>query len=327
MEGPVPDAEAVQGRRRRRRGLPDLGPAADTQGGGGTVSGYRYGLYHDGPDPLEPPLRRARRRGRARRVGARWLGSGQRAARPAAPGHVGGTGAWTTCSAGSATGERELRSMGRLDGILEQARALPRHRDRAGAGRVVPRPARRGPAARGRARQRCPPTPRRPSGGWPTTSGSPRPPGKTFEQLKDLLRPGGARQPVPRHEADPCSSPTPAAMQRVKDMIGRASHEMLDADAQGTHTSRTSTTSWRSTGTCSPTRPAISTNWSTRWSAGCPRPSGCSARSPTPSATRLAGLMSQTLEDAGWPRRWPGWPARCGPAGPTWISMAGPASR
>jgi uncharacterized protein with von Willebrand factor type A (vWA) domain len=87
------------------------------------VSGYRYGEYHDGPDPLAPPfdaraaldelcdavldgtdpssaLRDLLRRGMA---GRRGLDDLLRRVRER---------------------QREIRSRGRLDGILEQARAL-----------------------------------------------------------------------------------------------------------------------------------------------------------------------------------------------------------
>ena len=92
--------------------------------------------------------------------------------------------------------------------------------------------------------------------------------------------------------------PDPQAMQRVKDMMA-ALTEMLEADARGGTRSRTSTTSWHEYGDFFPDTPRnleeLVDSLVRRMSA---------AQRLLDSLTdeqrdELAGLMSQTLEDAG----------------------------
>src|SRR6185503_14383952 len=165
---------------------------------------YRYGRYVYGPDPLALPfdvrgavdemgdailaganpadaLREMLRRGFGDRAGRRGLDDMLRRVRER---------------------QREIRGSGRLDGILEQARALL---DTAQAIRQLADYDWRSQAAR-----------------------------QTFEQLKDLLRSDvldsqfrGMRQVM--------QNPDPQAMQRVKDMLADL-NEMMAADARGEHT-------------------------------------------------------------------------------------------
>ncbi len=118
------------------------------------MSGYRYGPYHDGPDPLEPPYDV---RGAVDALGESVLDGSDPASalrellRKGMSGHRG----LDDMLRRARDRERELRSMGRLDGILEQARALL---DTA-IGQERARPGCARPSS-----TRCPPTPLRPSG-------------------------------------------------------------------------------------------------------------------------------------------------------------------
>ena len=87
------------------------------------MSGYRYGQYQDGPDPLEPPYDV---RGAVDELGESVL-SGSNPAdalrellRKGMSGHRG----LDDLLRRVREQQREIRSRGRLDGILEQARAL-----------------------------------------------------------------------------------------------------------------------------------------------------------------------------------------------------------
>ena len=259
------------------------------------MSGYRYGPYHDGPDPLKPPydvrgavdalgesvldgsdpgsaLRELLRRGM---TGQRGLDDLLRRVRER---------------------QRELRDRGRLDGILEEARALldtavgqeraelfpdpddearlreaeldSLPRDTAQAVRRLADYEWRSPAAR-----------------------------ETFEKLKDLLRREvldsqfrGMKQTLQR--------PDPEAMQRVKDMMA-ALNAMLDADARGAHTQQDFDDFMAEYGDLFPDSPGNLdelVDSLVRRMAAAQR-----LLSSLTDAQReeLSGLMSQTLEDAG----------------------------
>ena len=196
---------------------------------------YRYGRYVYGPDPLALPfdvrgavdemgdailaganpadaLRELLRRGLGDRAGRRGLDDLLRRVRER---------------------QREIRGSGRLDGILEQARALldtavgqeraelfpdPSDEARLREADLDALPADTAQAIRQLA-----------SYDWRSPAAR-----QTFEQLKDLLRSEvldsqfrGMRQVM--------QNPDPQAMQRVKDMLGDL-NEMLAADARGEHT-------------------------------------------------------------------------------------------
>src|SRR6266700_4120317 len=195
---------------------------------------YRYGRYVYGPDPLELPfdvrgavdemgdsilaganpadaLRDLLRRGLGDRGGRRGLDDLLRRARDR---------------------QREIRGSGRLDGILEQARALldtavgqeraelfpdPSDEARLREANLDALPADTAQAIRQLADY-----------DWRSAAAR-----QTFDQLKELLRSEvldsqfrGMRQVM--------SNPDPQAMQRVKDMLGDL-NEMLAADARGEH--------------------------------------------------------------------------------------------
>jgi len=196
---------------------------------------YRYGRYVYGPDPLALPfdvrgavdeigdailagaspadaLRELLRRGLGDRAARRGLDDLLRRVRER---------------------QREIRGSGRLDGILEQARALldtavgqeraelfpdPSDEARLREADLDALPADTAQAIRQLADY-----------DWRSPAAR-----QTFEQLKDLLRSEvldsqfrGMRQVM--------QNPDPQAMQRVKDMLGDL-NEMLAADARGEHT-------------------------------------------------------------------------------------------
>ncbi len=193
---------------------------------------YRYGQYRDGPDPLAPPydarvaldelgdavlagsdpaaaLRDLTRRGMR---GQRGLDDMLRRVRER---------------------QREVRNRGRLDGILEQARALLDTAIGQERAELFPDP---GDDARMREAEldSLPPDTAqaiRRLAGYDWRSAAAR---ETFEQLKDLLR----RQVLDsqfRGMKDALENPDPEAMQRVKDMLAEL-NQMLEADARGEHT-------------------------------------------------------------------------------------------
>jgi len=199
------------------------------------MANYRYGRYVYGPDPLALPfdvrgavdemgdsilagadpadaLRELLRRGFGDRAGRRGLDDLLRRVRER---------------------QREVRGSGRLDGILEQARALLDTAVGQERAELFPDP---GDEARLReagldALPADTAQAIRQLAGYDWRSPAAR---QTFEQLRDLLRSEvldsqfrGMRQVM--------QNPDPQAMQRVKDMLADL-NEMLAADARGEHT-------------------------------------------------------------------------------------------
>ncbi|GAA4224820.1 VWA domain-containing protein [Actinomadura meridiana] len=199
------------------------------------MSRYRYGAYEDGPDPLAPPydvrdaldamgdsvldgtrpddaLRDLLRRGLPGRPDMRGLDDMLRQVRER---------------------RRALRDRGRLDGTLEQARALLDTAIGQERAELFPDPSDDArlreaeldalPSDTAQAIRRL--------SGYDWRSGAAR---HTFEQLKDLLRREvldaqfqGMKQALANQD--------PASMERVKDMMA-ALNEMLERDARGEHT-------------------------------------------------------------------------------------------
>ncbi len=194
--------------------------------------GYRYGPYHDGPDPLEPPYDV---RGAVDELGDSVLDGSDPASalrdllRRGMSGHKG----LDDLLRRVRERQRELRDRGRLDGILEQARALLDTAIGQERAELFPDPTDDArlredeldalPQDTAQAIRRL--------DGYDWRSSAAR---ETFEKLKDLLR----REVLDsqfRGMKQSLQQPDPEAMQRVKDMMS-ALNEMLDADARGEHT-------------------------------------------------------------------------------------------
>jgi uncharacterized protein with von Willebrand factor type A (vWA) domain len=196
------------------------------------MSGYRYGPYHDGPDPLEPPYDV---RGAVDALGESVLDGSDPASalrdllRRGMSGHQG----LDDLLRRVRERQRELRDRGRLDGILEQARALLDTAVGQERAELFPDPddeARLREAELDALPQDTAQAIRQ-LADYDWRSATAR---QTFEKLKDLLR----REVLDsqfRGMKQTLQQPDPAAMQRVKDMMA-ALNEMLEADAQGTHT-------------------------------------------------------------------------------------------
>jgi uncharacterized protein with von Willebrand factor type A (vWA) domain len=259
------------------------------------LSGYRYGPYHDGPDPLEPPYDV---RGAVDALGESVLDGSDPASalrelmRRGMSGHRG----LDDLLRRVRERERELRSMGRLDGILEQARALldtaigqeraelfpdPHDEARLREAELDTLPADTAQAIR-----------RLADYDWRSPAAR-----QTFEELKNLLR----REVLDsqfRGMKQSLQQPDPQAMQRVKDMMA-ALNEMLEADAQGTHTQQDFDDFMEQYGDLFPDSPRNLdelVDSLVRRMAAAQR-----LLSSLTDAQReeLAGLMAQTLEDAG----------------------------
>src|SRR5215470_6357312 len=259
---------------------------------------YRYGRYVYGPDPLALPfdvrgavdemgdailaganpadaLRELLRRGLGDRAGRRGLDDLLRRARER---------------------QREIRGSGRLDGILEQARALLDTAVGQERAELFPDPSDEArlreadldalPADTAQAIRQL--------AGYDWRSPAAR---QTFQQLRDLLRSEvldsqfrGMRQVM--------QNPDPQAMQRVKDMLADL-NEMLAADARGEHTQEDFDAFMERYGDMFPDRPAnleeLVDQLARRAMASQRLLSSLSAEQ----RDELAGLMDQALGDAG----------------------------
>ncbi|HTS97749.1 MAG TPA: hypothetical protein VMI33_14115 [Streptosporangiaceae bacterium] len=259
------------------------------------MSGYRYGPYHDGPDPLEPPYDV---RGAVDALGESVLDGSDPASalrellRRGMSGHKG----LDDLLRRVRERQRELRDRGRLDGILEQARALLDTAVGQERAELFPDPADEArlreaeldalPSDTAQAVRRL--------ADYDWRSAAAR---ETFEKLKDLLR----REVLDsqfRGMKQSLQQPDPAAMQRVKDMMA-ALNAMLDADAQGIHTQQDFDDFMAQYGDLFPDSPAnldeLVDSLVRRMSA---------AQRLLNSLTdaqreELAAVMAQTLEDAG----------------------------
>jgi uncharacterized protein with von Willebrand factor type A (vWA) domain len=259
------------------------------------VSGYRYGQYYDGPDPLEAPYDV---RGAVDALGKSVLdGSDPVSAlrdlmRRGLSGHQG----LDDLLRRVRERQREIRERGRLDGILEQARALldtaigqeraelfpdPSDEARLREAELDVLPADTAQAIRELAEYE-----------WRSAAAA-----DTFERLKGLLR-SEVLDSQFRGMKQTLQQPDPEAMQRVKDMMAGL-NSMLEADAQGTHTKQDFDDFMAEFGEMFPEQPEnleqLVDSLVRRMSA---------AQRLLGSLTdaqreELSGLMSQTLEDAG----------------------------
>jgi uncharacterized protein with von Willebrand factor type A (vWA) domain len=259
------------------------------------VSGYRYGPYSGGPDPLEPPYDV---RGAVDAMGESVLdGTDPSSAlrdllRRGMSGHRG----LDDLLRRVRERQREIRSRGRLDGILDQARALLDTAIGQERAELFPNP---DDSARLReAELDSVPSDTaqaiRQLADYEWQSAAAR---ATFEQLKSLLR-SEVLDSQFRGMRETLANPDPEALQRVKDMMA-ALNNMLDADARGEHTQQDFDGFMSRFGDMFPGAPA---NLEELVDALVRRMSA--AQRLLDSLTdeqrdELAGLMAQALEDAG----------------------------
>jgi uncharacterized protein with von Willebrand factor type A (vWA) domain len=259
------------------------------------MSGYRYGPYHGGPDPLEPPfdvreavdeLGEAMLDGDDARTALRQL------LRRGMPGRRG----MDDLLRRVRDRQRALRRSGRLDGILDKVRALLDKAIGQERAELFPDPS---DDARMREAE-LDSVPDDPAQAirqlsdyrWRSPAAA-----QTFEELRQLLR----REVLDsqfRGIKQAMDQPDPEAMQRVKDMMA-ALTEMLEADARGEHTQAGFDAFMDAYGDMFPGSPAnleeLVDSLMRRMAA---------AQRLLDSLTEdqreeLAGLMSQTLADAG----------------------------
>jgi len=259
------------------------------------MTGYRYGPYQDGPDPLEPPYDV---RGAVDALGESVLDGADPASalrdllRRGMSGHRGIDDLLRRVR----DRQREIRGRGRLDGIIEQVRALLDTAIGQERAELFPDPS-------DEARLRESELDALPSdtaqairqlADYDWQSGAAR---QTFEELKSLLR----REVLDsqfRGMKQTLADPDPEALQRVKDMMADLTR-MLEADARGEHTQQDFDAFMDQYGEMFPDSPAnleeLVDSLVRRMAA---------AQRLLDSLTdeqrdELAGLMSQTLEDAG----------------------------
>jgi uncharacterized protein with von Willebrand factor type A (vWA) domain len=196
------------------------------------MANYRYGEYDGGPDPLAPPYDV---RGALDEMGEEILGGGTPAdaLRDLLRRGWSGRRGLDDMLRRVRQRRRELRSSGRLNGMLEQARALLDTAIGQERAELFPDPSEE-------ARMREADLDGLPSDtaqairqlsdyDWRSPAAR-----ETFEQLRDLLR----REVLDsqfRGMKQALESPDPAALQRVKDMLADL-RGMLDADSRGEHT-------------------------------------------------------------------------------------------
>jgi uncharacterized protein with von Willebrand factor type A (vWA) domain len=196
------------------------------------MTGYRYGPYRDGPDPLEPPydvLGAVDALGESVLDGADPASALRDLLRRGLSGHRG----LDDLLRRVRERQREIRSRGRLDGILEQVRALLDTAIGQERAELFPDPS-------DDARMREDELDALPSdtaqairqlADYEWRSPAAR---ETFEELKSLLR----REVLDsqfRGMKQTLASQDPEALQRVKDMMSDLT-DMLEADARGEHT-------------------------------------------------------------------------------------------
>jgi uncharacterized protein with von Willebrand factor type A (vWA) domain len=259
------------------------------------VSGYRYGPYRDGPDPLEPPYDV---RGAVDALGDSVLDGSDPASalrellRRGMSGHRG----LNDLLRQVRERQRELRQQGRLDGILEQARAMLDTAIGQERAELFPDPSDEArmreaelDALPGDTAQAI-----RQLDGYDWQSAAAR---ETFSKLREMLR----REVLDsqfRGMKQSLQQPDPEAMRRVRDMMA-ALTAMLEADAEGRHTQQDFDDFMAQYGDFFPGNPA---NLDELVDALVRRMAAAQRLlSSLTDAQReeLAALMSQTLEDAG----------------------------
>src|SRR5690242_7396250 len=256
---------------------------------------YRYGQYRDGPDPLAPPYDA---RLALDELGDAVLGGSDPASalRDLIRRGMRGQRGLDDMLRRVRERQQEVRRRGRLDGILEQARALLDTAVGQERAELFPDPSDDArmreaeldalPADTAQAIRRL--------ADYSWRSAAAR---ETFEQLKELLR----REVLDsqfRGMKEVLEHPDPQAMQRVKDMMADL-NAMLDADARGEHTQEDYDAFMGKYGDMFPEGPQTLeelVDQLARRAMGAQRL--MSSLSPG-QRDELAGLMEQALSDAG----------------------------
>ena len=194
--------------------------------------GYRYGEYHDGPDPLAAPFDA---RGALDELGDAVLDGADpsSALRDLLRRGMNGRRGLDDLLRRVRDRQREIRSRGRLDGVLEEARALLDTAVGQERAELFPDPSDEArlredeldglPSDTAQAIRRLA------DYNWRSQTAR-----ETFERLKDLLR-SEVLDSQFRGMKEVLQQPDPEAMQRVKDMLADL-NQMLEADARGEHT-------------------------------------------------------------------------------------------
>ena len=262
------------------------------------MAGYRYGPYNDGPDPLAPPydIRAA-----LDAMGESMLeGTGPAEAlrdllRRGLPGAQRQRGLDDLLRQVRAR-RQQLRGSGRLDGTLEEARALL---DKAvGQERAALFP---DPSDEARLRESeldtlpddtAQAVRRLSSYEWRSPEAR-----QTYEELKDLLR-RDVLDAQFRGMKQAMTNPDPAAMERVKNMMS-ALNEMLEKDARGEHTPEDFENFMREYGEFFPDNPSNLEELVDSLARRAAATERLLASLTPEQRAELASLMAQTLEDAG----------------------------
>ncbi len=259
------------------------------------MSGYRYGEYHDGPDPLAPPFDA---RGALDELGDAVLDGADpsSALRDLLRRGVNGRRGLDDLLRRVRERQREVRGRGRLDGILEEARALLDTAVGQERAELFPDPS-------DEARLREDELDALPSDtaqairrladyNWRSQAAR-----ETFERLKDLLR-SEVLDSQFRGMKEVLQQPDPEAMQRVKDMLADL-NQMLEADARGEHTQADFDRFMEQYGEMFPENPADLeelVDSLVRRATAAQRLLGSLTEGQR---DELASLMEQTLQDAG----------------------------
>jgi uncharacterized protein with von Willebrand factor type A (vWA) domain len=262
------------------------------------VSGFRYGPYHDGPDPLAPPydIREA-----IDAMGDSMLeGTGPAEAlrdllRRGLPGEHRRRGLDDLLRQVRSR-RQQLRRGGRLDGTLEEARALLDRAVGQERAALFPDPsddARLREAELDTLPQDTAQAVRRLSSyEWRSPEAR-----QTFEELKDLLR-RDVLDAQFRGMKQAMTNPDPAAMERVKNMMS-ALNDMLEKDARGEHTQEDFDAFMREYGDFFPDNPSNLEELVDSLARRAAATERLLASLTPEQRQELAGLMAQALEDAG----------------------------
>jgi uncharacterized protein with von Willebrand factor type A (vWA) domain len=259
------------------------------------VTGYRYGPYRDGPDPLAPPYdaRRA-----LDELGESVLGGADPGTALRDLQRRGFQGRRGLDDMLRRVRERmeDIRRRGRLDGILEQARALLDTAIGQERAELFPDPSDEArmreaeldalPADTAQAIRRLT------DYSWRSAAAR-----ETFERLKELLR----REVLDsqfRGMKDVLEHPDPEALQRVKDMMADL-NQMLDADARGEHTQDDFDAFMDKYGDMFPERPATLEELVDQLARRAMAAQRLMSSLSADQRDELAGLMDAALADAG----------------------------